>query len=50
MQTLTVDLGERSYPIHIGASLLHQPAQFDLLGPHTKFGIAMRTPGNRRSL
>ncbi|GBL45782.1 3-dehydroquinate synthase [Sulfuriferula multivorans] len=26
MQTLTVDLGERSYPIHIGAKLLHQPA------------------------
>ena len=31
MQTLTVDLGERSYPIHIGASLLHQPA---LILPH----------------
>jgi len=31
MQTLTVDLGERSYPIHIGAKLLHQPA---LILPH----------------
>lgn len=31
MQTLTVALGERSYPIHIGPSLLSQP---DLLRPH----------------
>jgi 3-dehydroquinate synthase len=31
MQTLTVDLGDRSYPIHIGAGLLDQP---DLLLPH----------------
>jgi len=31
MQTLTVDLSERSYPIHIGAKLLHQPA---LILPH----------------
>lgn len=31
MQTLTVDLKERSYPIHIGAHLLHQPG---LLLPH----------------
>ncbi len=31
MQTLHVDLGERSYPIYIGADLL---AQTDLLAPH----------------
>ncbi|MDD9892609.1 MAG: 3-dehydroquinate synthase [Gammaproteobacteria bacterium] len=31
MQTLTVDLGDRSYPIHIGANLLSQP---ELLAPH----------------
>jgi 3-dehydroquinate synthase len=31
MQTLTVDLGDRSYPIHIGAGLLAQPG---LILPH----------------
>jgi 3-dehydroquinate synthase len=31
MQTLTVDLGERSYPIHIGEGLLDRP---ELLAPH----------------
>ncbi|HSJ79684.1 MAG TPA: 3-dehydroquinate synthase, partial [Thiobacillus sp.] len=31
MQTLTVDLGDRSYPIHIGAGLLNQA---DLILPH----------------
>jgi 3-dehydroquinate synthase len=31
MQTLTVDLGDRSYPIHIGAGLLSQP---ELILPH----------------
>ncbi len=31
MQTLTVELGDRSYPIHIGADLLRQT---DLLLPH----------------
>ncbi|MFZ3042593.1 MAG: 3-dehydroquinate synthase [Thiobacillus sp.] len=31
MQTLTVDLGDRSYPIHIGASLLNQA---ELILPH----------------
>lgn len=31
MQTLTVDLGDRSYPIHIGANLLARP---DLMAPH----------------
>jgi 3-dehydroquinate synthase len=31
MKTLTVDLGERSYPIHIGQHLLADPA---LLAPH----------------
>ncbi len=31
MQTLNVDLGNRSYPIHIGPGLLNQP---DLLLPH----------------
>jgi 3-dehydroquinate synthase len=31
MQTLTVDLGDRSYPIHIGSGLLDQP---DLILPH----------------
>ena len=31
MQTLTVDLGDRSYPIHIGSGLLSQP---DLIVPH----------------
>ncbi|HHH47780.1 MAG TPA: 3-dehydroquinate synthase, partial [Gammaproteobacteria bacterium] len=30
-QTLDVDLGERSYPIHIGAGLLDRP---ELLTPH----------------
>ena len=31
MQTLTVDLGDRSYPIHIGAGLL---SQAELILPH----------------
>ena len=31
MQTLTVDLGDRSYPIHIGAGLL---GQTELILPH----------------
>jgi len=31
MQTLTVDLGDRSYPIHIGPGLLDQP---ELILPH----------------
>jgi 3-dehydroquinate synthase len=31
MQTIKVELGERSYPIHIGEGLLEQPA---LLAPH----------------
>ncbi|MYM63574.1 3-dehydroquinate synthase [Pseudomaricurvus sp. HS19] len=31
MHTVTVDLGERSYPIHIGAGLLAQP---ELIRPH----------------
>ena len=31
MQTLTVDLGDRSYPIHIGAGLLDQA---ELFSPH----------------
>ncbi len=31
METVSVDLGERSYPIHIGAGLLAQP---ELLTPH----------------
>jgi 3-dehydroquinate synthase len=31
MQTLTVDLGDRSYPIHIGAGLLDRP---ELILPH----------------
>ena len=31
MQTLTVGLGARSYPIHIGPGLLNQP---ELLLPH----------------
>ena len=33
MQTLTVALGDRSYPIHIGSGLLNQP---ELLLPHLK--------------
>ncbi len=33
MRTLTVALGERSYPIHIGAGLLDKP---DLFAPHLK--------------
>ncbi len=33
MQTLTVELGERSYPIHVGAGLLKQP---ELILPHLK--------------
>jgi 3-dehydroquinate synthase len=33
MQTLTVALGERAYPIHIGSGLLTQP---DLILPHLK--------------
>ena len=31
MKTLSVDLGDRSYPIYIGADLLRQP---ELIGPH----------------
>ena len=31
MQTLTVDLGDRSYPIHIGPGLLDRA---DLIAPH----------------
>ena len=31
MKTLTVDLGERSYPIHIGSNLL---SQHDLVSSH----------------
>src|SRR5699024_2425165 len=33
MRTLTVDLGDRSYPIHIGSGLL---AQDELLRPHLR--------------
>jgi 3-dehydroquinate synthase len=33
MQTLTVDLGSRSYPIHVGQNLLSRP---DLILPHIK--------------
>src|SRR5690625_7482115 len=33
MRTLDVDLGERSYPIHIGAGLLRQP---ELWRPHIR--------------
>lgn len=33
MQTVTVDLGDRSYPVHIGPGLLSQP---ELLAPHIK--------------
>ena len=33
MQTLEVDLGARSYPIHVGHGLIHQP---DLLAPHVQ--------------
>lgn len=33
LQTLTVDLGERSYPIHIGSQLLQRA---DLIVPHLK--------------
>jgi 3-dehydroquinate synthase len=33
MQTLTVELGERSYPIHVGAGLLRRP---ELILPHLK--------------
>ena len=31
MKTLTVDLGTRSYPIHIGPGLITEP---DILKPH----------------
>jgi 3-dehydroquinate synthase len=33
MKTLTVDLGDRSYPIHIGQQLLQQP---ELITPHIR--------------
>ena len=33
MQTLTVALGDRAYPIHIGSGLLNQP---ELILPHFK--------------
>jgi 3-dehydroquinate synthase len=33
MRTLTVDLGDRSYPIYVGANLIGQP---DLLTPHIR--------------
>ncbi len=38
METLTVELGARSYPIHIGAGLLERA---DLLRPHVRGGQAM---------
>lgn len=38
MQTLTVDLGERSYPIHIGSGLLNQP---ELINQHLAGNSAM---------
>jgi len=37
-QTLTVHLGERSYPIHVGSGLLGRP---DLLQPHLRGGRIM---------
>lgn len=40
MRTLTVDLGDRSYPIHIGAGLIGNPA---LLAPHLGREVAVVT-------
>lgn len=39
-QTLNVELGERSYPIHIGAGLLDQP---DLLAPYLSRQVVLVT-------
>jgi 3-dehydroquinate synthetase len=44
MQTLKVDLGERSYPIHIGEGLLDQP---ELLAPHIAGGKWQSSPTKR---
>ena len=47
MQTLTVALGERSYPIHIGAGLLERP---ELLGerlPQKRAAVITNSTGGR---
>lgn len=43
MQTLTVGLGDRSYPIHIGSGLLAQPALFQPYIPRKRVAIVTNT-------
>lgn len=43
MQTLTVGLGERSYPIHIGSGLLDQPALLQQALPRKRAAIVSNT-------
>ena len=43
MQTLTVGLGERSYPIHIGSGLLEQAALLQHAVPHKRVAIVSNT-------
>ncbi|HEX5362728.1 MAG TPA: 3-dehydroquinate synthase [Gallionella sp.] len=43
MQTLTVGLGERSYPIHIGSGLLAQPALLQAHLPRKRAAIVTNT-------
>jgi shikimate kinase/3-dehydroquinate synthase len=43
MQTLTVGLGERSYPIHIGSGLLDQAALLQLAVPRKRVAIVSNT-------
>ncbi len=43
MQTLTVALGERSYPIHIGVGLLEQPALIAAHLPQKRVAIVTNT-------
>lgn len=43
MQTLTVALGSRSYPIHIGIDLLHQPALIAAHLPQKRVAVITNT-------
>ena len=46
MRTLTVELGARSYPIHIGSGLLHNA---DLYRPHLRGGQLRSSKSGRPS-
>ncbi len=43
MQTLTVGLGERSYPIHIGSGLLDRAELLSPCVPHKRVAIVSNT-------